>query len=780
MEIEKDTPWMDNLLSYFKTLKEIDDEIEEIRVSLCQISQFSPLSLFEYLDIDSKSFLTLNDFKSFLRSQNSTYDERKLRKMIHNFDKDNDFSINLNEFLGLILPRKNLVLQKNILSMVNSYNSNKNFSTTQEMNENLNKLILKEMDLIKDLDEISAKIKNSKIFSTYEAFLAITGDDKYMTKLNLYNFLKKNGVYINDKEVTQLMFRLDADNDDRISYEEFKEMFYPIKEDFVYSPKDDNKIQNNNYMFSFNNKYEVNKKYNYYKDNDKGNDYNNNDYDNNDYNNSNDDYKNYEYNKDYNENYNQKDFDNKEYEDYNNNSNKEKKNKKTKKVILKPAKNNINSDSNSDIFHSQDQNNNYLKNKQQDWSYSKFPNINNNNSTDNYIINNRVSKCKDCAVSKKYNNIEPSLNGNNNDEYNYKSTITDKSITINKRNNIPRNEYKYSSNNFSNNYTNDDETKNNQINDNDEKYDNNDIITIRNNRFFYPKNDYNNDINHNHKSMNCKGCMLSAKNIYNNYRNNNYRNNFNNSNNNNNNFRNNINSDNNNQTDDIYKRKEELIKKYCNNKYDDDSYGNNRNNYFFSQEENITNTNRCFSSPRLKLDNNKNNYNKNDNYNYNEHNKNSSLININNTGNRYISTNNKNTFSSPFSSNNNNDNKLKNTFTERFKRIKENNNYKNNSQKEKFFQLLIKYIKQDNIPDKSNEELRNMMTADNNFYDLFGEIKKGNKPGIQRDDIDKFMKENGYNAKNYEIEKIMEKMDKNKDNIIDYEEFISEFQPKYI
>ena len=40
MEIEKDTPWMDNLLSYFKALKEIDDEIEEIRVSLCQISQF--------------------------------------------------------------------------------------------------------------------------------------------------------------------------------------------------------------------------------------------------------------------------------------------------------------------------------------------------------------------------------------------------------------------------------------------------------------------------------------------------------------------------------------------------------------------------------------------------------------------------------------------------------------------------------------------------------------------------------------------------------------------
>ena len=70
------------------------------------------------------------------------------------------------------------------------------------------------------------------------------------------------------------------------------------------------------------------------------------------------------------------------------------------------------------------------------------------------------------------------------------------------------------------------------------------------------------------------------------------------------------------------------------------------------------------------------------------------------------------------------------------------------------------------------------MAADNIFYDLFGEIKKENKPGIQKDDIDKFMKRNGYDIKDYEIEIIMEKMDKNKDGIIDYEEFISEVQTK--
>ena len=68
------------------------------------------------------------------------------------------------------------------------------------------------------------------------------------------------------------------------------------------------------------------------------------------------------------------------------------------------------------------------------------------------------------------------------------------------------------------------------------------------------------------------------------------------------------------------------------------------------------------------------------------------------------------------------------------------------------------------------------MSSDNIYYDLFEEIKKGNKPGIQEDDINKFMKDNGYDIKSYEIGLIMEIIDKNKDGIIDYEEFISFIQ----
>ena len=69
--------------------------------------------------------------------------------------------------------------------------------------------------------------------------------------------------------------------------------------------------------------------------------------------------------------------------------------------------------------------------------------------------------------------------------------------------------------------------------------------------------------------------------------------------------------------------------------------------------------------------------------------------------------------------------------------------------------------------------------CDNIFYDLFDEIKKENKSGIEKDDIEKFMKENGYDIKEGDTDIIMEKMDKNKDDLIDYGEFIDQIRPMY-
>ena len=809
-------PWLRTLINYFENLNELDNEIENVRLALCENPQFSPISLFDYLDINSKSFLTLNDFKSFLLSQNSSYDERRLRKMIHNFDKDHDFSINFNEFLGLILPKKNDIIKNNILSKINSFNYDKG-NVTNDIELNLNDLIMRELNLVKELDEISEKIKNSNIFSTYEAFLEIVGDEKYMTKSNLYNFLKYNNVNINDEEVSQLMFRLDADNDNRISYEEFKEMFYPIRGDFVYISKSD--FENS----LINSKYISNKdSYKKYDDNNYTN-FENNSYNNNEYN-ENNDYNNNEYNEDNNKSNEYKDDyeykeDNKEpeYSDSNINTDKkdkkDKKGKKTKKVILKFNKEN----NNESKLHSKNP--------------KKFINSNNRNSFLNDEDNNYDYK----SYRKRPNSFEKFSN------------------------NIDIDDNKFSTN-FDNEIDN--------IGDNNYK------LKGRNKKYF----SFNKERNYNHNNSKCKGCQYTAENIYNNYKENtpfinNDKFSISNNQNDNDNFLKNKNGFNSRSAlDDIYKTKDELLRKYGDkNNYffsSEKNFSSNVNKYFSSpgnlnnneEKKYLRSKNRNYFSSTLNSGNNNNNKNKNifsERYKRikeNKINNNYSPINLKesskikgdfnndkkallskliiecieqekNLENIKESLSNCSDFSEQkifelFNINKNNliyysdlyqvlnslsinsnfnPNDIKYIF-KRYNKSKESpfnydefcniilprnsfsrarqsfsNNYElKDETKNKIIELFEEIINSQ----KANEEQRTMikMSSDNIYYDLFEEIKKGNKPGIQEDDINKFMKENGYDIKSYEIGLIMEIIDKNKDGIIDYEEFISFIQ----
>ena len=89
-----------------------------------------------------------------------------------------------------------------------------------------------------------------------------------------------------------------------------------------------------------------------------------------------------------------------------------------------------------------------------------------------------------------------------------------------------------------------------------------------------------------------------------------------------------------------------------------------------------------------------------------------------------------------------------------------------------FFKVVIEGEKEiENSRIVLNEATNNI------YYDLFESIKKGNKLGIEKDDIETFMKENEYDIKEDEVNIILEKMDKNRDSLIDYSEFIDEIKP---
>ena len=310
-------------------------------------------------------------------------------------------------------------------------------------------------------------------------------------------------------------------------------MFYPIRGDFVYISKND--FENN----LINSKYISNKdSYKKYDDNNytnfENNSYNN--YNNNEYKEDND-YKNNEYNEnkdnksnEYKDVYEYKE-DNKEpeYSDSNiNTDKKDKKGNKTKKVILK-----FNKENNTESkLHSKNP--------------KKFSNL-----------NNQYSFLNDEDIN-----------------YDYKS-YRKRPNSFNKfSNNIDIDDNKFS-NNFDNEISN--------IGDNNYK------LKGRNKKYF----SFNKERNYNHNDSKCKGCQYTAENIYNNYKDNTpFINNdkfyvSNNQNDNDNILKNKNGFNSRSAIDDIYKTKDELLRKY-----------GDKNNYFFSSEKNFSsNVNKYFPSP---------------------------------------------------------------------------------------------------------------------------------------------------------------------------------------
>ena len=238
--------WLSSLLSYFMSIKSIDDNIESLRNSLCSEIGFTPNQLFNYLDLKNKDFLLLNDFIKFLNEMQIPFEEKYVRKFIHNFDKDNDFCLNFQEFLGLILPKKNIDLTNKILL---SINNNYIPDIISENSKNIfGKLLCEELELVKNCIKTAKFCRASKGFTFYLGFIEIAGNNKYITENLLFDFLKKNNIDITTNDMHQLMFRVDADDDGRISFNEFEEIFFPMKEvELTY--KNNNLDNEQNYNF---------------------------------------------------------------------------------------------------------------------------------------------------------------------------------------------------------------------------------------------------------------------------------------------------------------------------------------------------------------------------------------------------------------------------------------------------------------------------------------------------------------------------------------------------
>ena len=229
-------PWIEPFLDYFKTIKKYNDIIEKIRDKLCLSKNFNPNQLFDFLDFQKNGFLTCKNIIYFLNQTKDNYKEQYIRHLVHNYDKDGDFTLNKKEFYNLILPTKNKNLKEKILSSINSINENEesnnnniNINISNEIKNIFNELIKEELKLGEDTFFAIKNIYNSPKFTTYEAFIDIVKNESYITRKKLNLFLRENEYELEDDDIYLLMFRIDKDNDNMISYVEFQDIFYPSK-----------------------------------------------------------------------------------------------------------------------------------------------------------------------------------------------------------------------------------------------------------------------------------------------------------------------------------------------------------------------------------------------------------------------------------------------------------------------------------------------------------------------------------------------------------------------
>ena len=225
-------PWIEPLLNYFRKMKELNYKIENIRIKLCGKENFHPRKLFIILDLYKTRYLSSKNIINFLEKENKyKYDDEIVRCLIRIYDKDEDYNLNFEEFLNIIIPIKNdSVKEKILLLSKEKLDSDIDNNISNEINTTFIELLKEELDFIKDSSNLIKNIYNSPQFTTYDVFINIVKNESYITKENLNIFFKENNFVLNDeKDLYMIMFRIDKNNDNRISYLEFQDIFYTMK-----------------------------------------------------------------------------------------------------------------------------------------------------------------------------------------------------------------------------------------------------------------------------------------------------------------------------------------------------------------------------------------------------------------------------------------------------------------------------------------------------------------------------------------------------------------------
>ena len=207
-------PKIKNLFEFIITQNNIN---KNYKISLLKIRGFAPISMFNEIDTISSGFINYKDLDEYLSNNNINIEQELLKLFIRQFNKEgNDNNLSQKDFLEFFYYDIN----KNEVK-IGELNFNKD-----EINKNFLDLIKSEFELIKNLKNLINDIIHINEFSTFEAFNIISENNNYIDDNCLEKFLENK---FKKNEIKELIYRIDLNNDKKITYEEFQDFFFPFQ-----------------------------------------------------------------------------------------------------------------------------------------------------------------------------------------------------------------------------------------------------------------------------------------------------------------------------------------------------------------------------------------------------------------------------------------------------------------------------------------------------------------------------------------------------------------------
>ena len=215
-----------------------NNENLKLKTKLFSIQGFFPDILFLKLDYFSKKNISTQDILHYLKQHNYKFNDEIIRRFIKQYDKHGNYNLIYDDFLKIISPFDN-----------NNNNKNVNINNDSKIiDEIFCEILINELKLIGFIGEMALQIRSDNIFDNKNIFMEITKNENYLDKVILTNFLEGN---FNEKEINQLIYYLDSNNDGIISYDDFHDLLLPIKSDF--------EIDEDNNEYNLNNNINTNK-----------------------------------------------------------------------------------------------------------------------------------------------------------------------------------------------------------------------------------------------------------------------------------------------------------------------------------------------------------------------------------------------------------------------------------------------------------------------------------------------------------------------------------------